>query len=35
MICDRCNSKDRVEEHHVWPKFMDNPHGNSYKPGII
>jgi len=35
MKCDRCNSKDKVESHHVWPKFMDNPHGYSYKAGII
>ena len=35
MRCQRCNSNDRVQEHHVWPKFMDNPHGHSYKQGIV
>ena len=35
MICQKYNSQDRVEEHHVWPKFMNNPHGYSYKVGIV
>jgi hypothetical protein len=29
--CDKCK-KEIIEkhEHHIWPKFMDNPHGNNY-----
>ena len=26
-VCKKCNSKDKIEEHHVQPKFMDNPKG--------
>ena len=26
-VCKKCKSTDRVEEHHVQPKFMDNPKG--------
>jgi len=35
MVCQKCNSTDRVEEHHVWCKFLDNPHGYSYKEGVV
>jgi hypothetical protein len=33
-ICDKCQSYSNVEEHHLWPKFMNNPHGFAY-PGFI
>lgn len=30
-ICHKCkNSFKELEEHHLWPKFMDNPHGKSF-----
>ena len=32
--CDRCNSEDRVEEHHLWCKYMDNTHGYAYPEKI-
>ena len=28
MICDKCHNDLPIEEHHLWPKFMNNPHGN-------
>ena len=32
--CYKCNSTDRVEEHHLWCKYMDNPHGYSFEKNI-
>lgn len=29
MRCFKCGSEEKVEEHHVWCKCFDNPHGNS------
>jgi hypothetical protein len=32
MICQRCHKEFKeLEEHHLFPKFMDNPHGYSYE----
>jgi hypothetical protein len=28
--CEKCSEKIELHEHHVWPKFMNNPHGLSY-----
>ena len=32
MICNRCKKDfNEIESYHVWCKFMDNPHGNTWK----
>lgn len=34
-LCQKCGQRlDPGEEHHLWCKFMDNPHGNAY-PGYV
>ena len=30
MIYDKCKKDVKIQEHHLLPKFMDNPHGYSY-----
>lgn len=31
-ICKKCLKLfPTIEEHHLWPKFMDNPHGYTFK----
>lgn len=34
MICDKCHRIIECEEHHLWPKLMDNPHGHSWKGNV-
>lgn len=29
-ICEKCKEVP-IEEHHLWCKYLDNPHGYSYK----
>ena len=32
MICSRCKKElKEYEEHHLFPKFMDNPHGYTFE----
>lgn len=34
IICRKCGCcENQMESHHVWCKFMDNPHGNTFKEG--
>lgn len=30
MICEKCKKEKDIEEHHLLPKYMDNPHGYSW-----
>ena len=31
MRCFKCGSEEKVEEHHIHPRFMDNPFGEGHK----
>ena len=35
IFCKKCKTKERqMESHHVWCKYMDNPHGYTWKEGL-
>jgi hypothetical protein len=35
MICDKCKKDfQAIQEHHLHPKYMDNPHGYSYNDNV-
>jgi hypothetical protein len=34
LMCQKCKEiASQIESHHVWCKFMDNPHGYTFKEG--
>lgn len=30
-LCDKCKQNKEIQEHHLWCKFLDNPHGFAWK----
>lgn len=35
IYCKKCRRYEgEIESHHVWPKYMDNPHGYTWKEGL-
>jgi hypothetical protein len=31
MSCDKCRKELPIEEHHLWCRYIDNPHGFAFR----